>query len=132
MTIELKEFDLSPLESALSSLKEAFENPPRNDLERDGAIQRFEFTFELSWKVIRKFLKSLGRHEISGSPKPLFRDALEEGLIDQIEEWFEFLEARNLTSHIYSKKQAEKVYTMAKNFPPFVEKLLQQIKKKIS
>lgn len=120
--------DFTPLERALQSLKEAQVQPPRNELERDGVIQRFEYTFELCWKSIRKCLFFLGRAEVSGSPRPLFRDALEEHLIHDIEPWFAYLEARNLTSHIYNRDQAEKVFEAIKGFAVHAEALLTAIK----
>ena len=84
--------DFTPLERALQTLQDAQVRPPQNDLERDGVIQRFEYTFELCWKSIRKALLFLGRAEVSGSPKPLFRDAMEEHFIGTIEPWFAYLE----------------------------------------
>src|SRR5580692_5748775 len=92
-----REIDLSSYERALASLRAAFEAPPRSDLERDGAIQRFAYTFERCWKFIRRYLRAMGRAEVSASPRPLLRDALEEHLIDDIDPWFDFLEARNAT-----------------------------------
>jgi hypothetical protein len=73
--------DFTPFERALRSLQAAQSQPPRNDLERDGVIQRFEYTFELCWKSIRRVLLYMGRTDVSGSPRPLFRDALEEHFI---------------------------------------------------
>lgn len=102
--------DFTPFERALRSLQAAQAQPPRNDLERDGVIQRFEYTFEWCWKSIRRALLYLGRSDVSGSPRPLLRDALEEHFIQDIEPWFAYLEARNTTSHIYNNDQAEKVF----------------------
>jgi nucleotidyltransferase substrate binding protein (TIGR01987 family) len=116
--------DFTPFERALLSLQEAQAQPPRNDLERDGVIQRFEYTFELSWKSIRKALVFLGRTEVSGSPRPLFRDALEERLINNVEPWFAYLEARNTTSHIYNRDQAEKVFNAIQGFAAHAQALL--------
>ena len=56
-----KDIDFSSLEKAAASLKQALERPPKNDLERDGVIQRFEYTFELCWKFIRRLLLAMGR-----------------------------------------------------------------------
>lgn len=122
--------DFSSLEQALASLKQALGKAPDDDLERDGVIQRFEYTFELCWKMIRRVLIALGRAEVSASPRPLLRDAAEEHLIDDIEVWFEFLEARNLTTHTYDQSQAERVFEVAQKFPTHVESLLQQLKEK--
>ncbi|MBI2092107.1 MAG: nucleotidyltransferase substrate binding protein [Deltaproteobacteria bacterium] len=91
----MKELDFTGYENALKTLKTAIKKSRLNELERDGAIQRFEYTFELAWKMIRKALLAMGRAEVSSSPRPIFRDALEEGLIEDIKNWFAFLEARN-------------------------------------
>ena len=120
--------DYSPLQKALSSLQEALKNKPANDLERDGVIQRFEYAFELSWKMIRKHLFGLGRASVSSSPKPLLRDAHQENLIEDIEKWFGFLEARNLSSHTYNDKSADEVFQAAQSFPPYVSALIDQLK----
>jgi nucleotidyltransferase substrate binding protein (TIGR01987 family) len=122
--------DFTPLERALQSFQEAQAQPPRNDLERDGIIQRFEYTFELCWKSIRRFLLFLGRTDVSGSPRPLFRDALEEHLIADIEPWFAYLEARNATVHLYNRDQAEKVFKAIEGFAADAEALLQALKER--
>lgn len=128
--MEISEIDLARLDAALASLKEAVAREVSNDLERDGAIQRFEYTFEMSWKTIRRFLRALGRNEVSGSPKPVLRDAIEENLIRDVEKWFEFLEARNRSSHIYSEAEALRVYALAKAFPPYVDSLLNELRRR--
>lgn len=122
--------DFTSFEQALRSLQAAQAQPPRNDLERDGVIQRFEYTFELCWKSIRRALLHLGRPEVSGSPRPLFRDALEEHFIQDIESWFAYLEARNTTSHIYNNDQAEKVFQAIQGFAANAEALLHALQQR--
>ncbi len=125
-----EELDFSHLEKTLFSLKDALKAPPRSELERDGVIQRFVYTFDLSWKSVRKLVTALGKADVSGSPKPLLRDAVKERLFTDLKSWFGFLEARNLTAHIYGREEAEKVFAAAKWFPPFVEELLGNLKKR--
>ena len=125
--MEQAAIDFSALEKALASLEDAVMHDPANDLERDGVIQRFEYTFEICWKMIRRVLLSLGRAQVSASPKPLLRDALEEGFIEKIEPWFAFLEARNLTTHTYNAKQAREVFEVARTFPAAARQLLEQL-----
>jgi nucleotidyltransferase substrate binding protein (TIGR01987 family) len=76
----VKSPDYTALRQALATLHESLQKPPANTLERDGVIQRFEYTFELAWKSMRRCLLFLGRAEVSGSPKPVIRDAFAEGL----------------------------------------------------
>lgn len=129
-----EELDLTSLKDALEQLEKATWSKPRNDLERDGVIQRFEYTFELCWKMIRKYFLVMGRPEVSASPKPLLRDAFSEGLIESdesLERWFAFLAARNETSHIYDKKIAEDVFQKAEGFAAFARKLVFQLDAKL-
>lgn len=67
----------------------------------DSIIQRFEFTQELAWKVMKDFLRYQGEEELIGS-RDTFRRALKVGLIDS-PEWMQTIEDRNLTSHKYDE-----------------------------
>lgn len=127
--IDLKDLDFRNFEHALKTLEEALSRNNLNELERDGVIQRFEYTFELAWKMMRKTLIALGRGNVSSSPKPIFRDAMEEGLIGDVKKWFTFLEARNLSTHIYNQDESDKVFNVAKEFLPVAIKVLNKLKK---
>jgi nucleotidyltransferase substrate binding protein (TIGR01987 family) len=81
---------------------------PKNDLHRDAAIQRFEFSFELAWKAAQKALRGEGID--AASPKGCFREAFRLGWIPREEPWLNMLEDRNLTSHTYDAQLAEAVY----------------------
>lgn len=120
--------DLSILENSLKVLEESL--APKNLLERDGSIQRFEFTFELSWKTLARVLQSDKPLE-DNSVKGVLREAAKQGLIDDIEEWFVFQYARNQTSHTYDQAIADEVFEKAKKFPPYVEYLLKSLKARL-
>ena len=122
------EFSLQTLIDANHSFKNALIPPPANDRERDGAIQRFEYTVELSWRLIRKILLAQGRADVSASPKPLVRAAASEGWIEDASAWLQFIEARNLTSHSYKNAIANQVFESAKQFPPYVDALISKLK----
>ena len=128
----MKKIDFDSFENALKTFESAIKNPPKSDLERDGIIQRFEYTFELSWKSIRKILLLKGRNEVSSSPKPLFRDAFEENIIYDIKPWFKYIDAKNKTSHIYNKEIADLVFkdigTFAQDARLLLEKLNEHLK----
>ena len=128
--VPLNQIDLLNLENALEALKRALKKDPPNEFEKDAVIKRFEFTFELSWKMMRKFLQAFGKAEVSGSPKPILRDALEEHLINDLDKWFDFLDARNTSTHIYNEQEADKIYRVAKNFPLYVDNLLKEFYKR--
>jgi len=122
--------DLTSLEKCVSSLQRAlrfFErrcedsNPPSQD-ERDlllsGVVQNFEFTYEMSWKFMQRWLEfNLGVGTTSGTTrKQLFRLAFESRLIGDVEAWFAFHELRNLTSHTYDPEVAEEIRKGAEGF----------------
>lgn len=119
---------LNPLKKAAKSLELATINPPNNDIERDGAIQRFEYTFELSWKTLKRYFEQ-NSNPTNLNLKDLFREAGKQQLIDSVEQWFEYLEARNLTSHTYNLESAEKAYAAAVKFHTDVKKLIERLEK---
>ena len=96
---------------------------------RAGVIQNFEFTYELCWKFMKRWLeKNLGSVYVdSVSKKELFRLAAEHQLIMEVEPWFEYHRARNETSHVYDEGKADAVYAVAVPFSraarAFLEKL---------
>ena len=67
-----------------------------SDLERQGLIQAFEFTHELSWKTLKDFLASRGIEELYGS-RDTTREAFAQGLITDGEAWMEMIRHRNLS-----------------------------------
>ena len=96
---------------ALERLQEALADSASstNTVMRDGVIQRFEFTAELAWKSCREILLDEGFVNID-SPKAVMRQALASGLITDGDGWFDLLQARNITSHMYSEDQAAAIY----------------------
>ena len=87
---------------------------------KSGVILHFEFTYELCWKFIKRWLKTnVSATAIDGvTRRELFRLAAENRLIDDVERWMRYHEARNLTSHTYQPEVAEKVYNTAHDFAP--------------
>ena len=119
---------LTPLQKALTLLKLALAQP-KNEFTRDASIQRFEYSFELCWKMLKRFLAA--EHGIEEfNLKNLFREAGRQGLIDDVERWFGYLQARNLTSHTYNEKTAEETYAAAKDFAPDAAMLLTRLQQK--
>ena len=88
-----------------------------DDLMKEGLIQRFEYTHELAWKVMKDYAEYQGYTEVRGS-RDAFRQALQMGIIDDAG-WMESIEDRNLTSHNYDEEVAEEVYqaSMHKYYP---------------
>jgi len=101
------------LEEALRKLEEAFRAlkegaaEAESQLEKDGVIQRFEFTFEVFWKAIKIFLEHKG--VIVKVPRDTFQEAFRLDWLSDEELFLNMLEDRNRTSHIYGKKMAETI-----------------------
>ena len=114
------------LQKAFVRLKEAAGLPGENDINRDATIQRFEFTFELCWKIMQTIVNE-NKLDVYG-PKNVMREAAKLGLVDNPIKWFDFLKARNLTVHTYNEETAAQVHESAKKFIPYVKKLLVNVK----
>ncbi|OGK22154.1 hypothetical protein A2866_06770 [Candidatus Roizmanbacteria bacterium RIFCSPHIGHO2_01_FULL_39_8] len=110
-----------------SRLQEAVKLPSSNIINQDASIQRFEFTFELCWKIMQTIVNE-NKLDVYG-PKNVFREAAKLGIIDDPKAWFDFLKDRNLTVHTYKEVVAREVYRSAKQFVPFVKKLILSVEK---
>ena len=88
---------------AYSLLRDALEDgvEPLSQLEREGVIQRFEFTFELSWNLLKDKLEYDGIVLSSATPRGVMRQAFSAKLIDDCDAWLAMLTDRNLMSHTY-------------------------------
>ena len=114
------------VDNALASLCKALSQPPKNDLERDGVIQRFEYSFELIWKVAKRVLNRAGVP--SASPRAVIRHLAQQGFLENAEGWLTFLNARNYTSHTYNEAVAMWVFSQCEPFAQAAEKLLAKLK----
>jgi nucleotidyltransferase substrate binding protein (TIGR01987 family) len=126
--------DFSPLEKAINSLNRALVRAvdATGDEElRDACIQRFEYTFELCWKMLKRQLELElpNPTEVDGySYRQLFRIAAERGLVQDVEAWFDYRERRNITSHTYDEEKAAKVFEALPAFAGHAEELLSSLK----
>ncbi|MFZ9035732.1 MAG: nucleotidyltransferase substrate binding protein [Francisellaceae bacterium] len=97
---------------ALSNLSEAVglaETRPLSNLEEQGLIQAFEFTYELAWNTIKDFYSYQGDESIQGS-RDAFRMAFKRGLIINGDIWMQMIKARQLSSHTYNEETADIIY----------------------
>ena len=95
---------------AFSLLREAIELMEEKEptqLEKEGTIQRFEYTTELAWKVMKDYLES--ENVVFGqiTPRAVMRKAFEAKLLEDGEAWMDALDARNKMSHVYDLKSFE-------------------------
>lgn len=79
-----------------------------NEFERDGLVQRFEFTHELSWKLMKAYAEYQGFDGIGGS-RDATRKAFEMSLISDGQSWMDMIKSRNETSHNYDGSMADDV-----------------------
>lgn len=110
------------LKQAVNIISEKIgEDEETDDLLKEGLIQRFEYTHELVWKVMKDYAEYQGYTEIRGS-RDAFRKAFEIGLISD-KRWMESIEDRNLTSHNYDDETAEEIYESIVNvyYPLFLD-----------
>ena len=132
--------DLSSLKKALCSLENILKtasssqsySPNVRDAIRSGVIQNFEFTYELCWKFMKRWLENnVSVFLTEGvSRRELFRMAAENSLINDVDVWMEYHKARNETSYTYDESKAEEVFQTAIRFLPDVQKLLPKLESK--
>lgn len=79
-----------------------------SELEKEGLIQRFEYTYELAWKTLQDLLRHKGYSDISG-PNPVLQQALSDGYIVQEKAWRLLKKSREATSHTYNEDTAETI-----------------------
>ncbi len=79
-----------------------------SDLESQGLIKAYEFTHELSWKVLQDYFKHQGINGIVGA-RDAFKEAIHARLIVNAEIWMQTIESRNVTVHAYDKSSAKKI-----------------------
>jgi nucleotidyltransferase substrate binding protein (TIGR01987 family) len=91
---------------------------------RDACIQRFEYCIELAWKVSMKVLGSK-----TAAAKPAIREMARADLISSAEQWLDFIEARNNSSHSYDEETAAKVYLQIQDFSVQSKDLLKKLEK---
>lgn len=108
MNDETLEDSLESLRNALDRFGEALAHPEPDEIVMDGTIQRFEFTFELFWKTLRRFLQEEGID--TASPKNTLRHAYRRGLLDRETLWLDMLKDRNRSSHVYNAEMAREIF----------------------
>jgi nucleotidyltransferase substrate binding protein (TIGR01987 family) len=136
MAIQL---DLSSLENALQRLHEALQAnsaEPQNSLYRDACIQRFEFCYELSHKMLKRYLELASPNpvEIDELAFPdLIRTGSEQGLLQNgWDVWKNYRQARSITSHTYDESKAITVMQIIPGFLSEGGALLTALKQRMS
>ncbi len=94
------------------------QNGDLKDTLRSGVIQNFEVAYEQCWKMMKRWLEmNISSTTADGvTRRELFRLIAENRMIDDVEQWMRYHEARNQTSHIYEPEVAENVYAATHGF----------------
>ncbi len=122
----MSEISLARLSKALKSLESGYKPKP-TELERDGIIQRFEYSLDLCWKTSKKVLLSNGIE--SDSPKNVMRELGQLGWIHDVSIWLDYIEKRNLTSHMYNEEIANQIFQVIGDFIKHANLLLETLKR---
>jgi len=132
----MQSLDLTPLQKALDSLLFAIERTEReqpDDMLRDSVIQRFEYTYELCWKMLKRRLEMdvpSPESVDAMSFRDMIREGAERGMIGDPVAWFDYRQKRNLTTHTYDEAVAKDVYQAALAFASDAQKLLAALRQR--
>ncbi len=98
----------SSFRKALSQLRKFIDKGELSELEEQGLIKAFEYTYELAWNVMKDYYEYQGVTDIQGS-RDAIRLAFARGMIDQGESWMNMIESRKKTSHTYNEETAREI-----------------------
>jgi nucleotidyltransferase substrate binding protein (TIGR01987 family) len=122
-------YSFEKLKEALKKLDDGIKQE-KDQLDRDGVIQRFEFTFELLWKTLKLFLADQGI--LTKSPKETFKETFRYGMFKDENLLLDMLEDRNQTSHIYSEDISKKIFDkVKKKYSNAIRKLAKEISERM-
>lgn len=110
-----KEVRYNSLKYTFKRLNEVIDEQEKIDSKKlgsilnDAIIKRFEFTFELMWKVLKEYLEDNGFTDFMPSPKSVLKYAFKNGIINDEQCYNLMLQDRNSTTHIYDEKMASQI-----------------------
>ena len=105
--------------------------PNLNELEKDGIIQRFEFTFELAWKTLQDyFAQEAGYVDVKG-PRTVLKQAVQDNLLENGHAWLHMLDNRNLLTHVYDEEESRQILDhIASRYLPLLTELAHLLESK--
>lgn len=132
-------FSISALENVhkrLGDVLKIFVENENDDIVRDSVIQRFEFTYFIALKTLRKYFEGMAfvMEDVQQMTfNQVIRVANQLDLLHfELDRWTEFRQMRNLTSHTYDEEVARKVVAVVSDFCEEVGYLLKQLRSKIN
>ena len=128
------ELNLDILKNSLKTLKECYDdysaepNKKIKDYIKDSCIKRYEYTYETSKKIMNKFLKKeYDKSEKDLTINNIFREMYGLDLIKNFENWADYREKRNFTSHEYNEKYTDSIIAVIPDFISDVEYLINRL-----
>ncbi|OGT16730.1 MAG: hypothetical protein A3J49_04680 [Gallionellales bacterium RIFCSPHIGHO2_02_FULL_57_16] len=100
------------------------------DIVLDVAVKRFEFTYEMAWKALKRFLDYLGID--ARAPRPVFKEAYAQGLLSDEQVWLDMIEMRNLSSHVYDEQEISRILLELERYLAAFDSLLKQLRKTLT
>lgn len=124
-------YSLEQCEKALDRLRQAVEEAKDgNELKQDGAIQRFEFTFELLWKTLRVYFAYMGKR--FANPRETLKEAFRQQMFTEEQTFLDMLEDRNISTHTYDFETTRKIFGHIRDhYLPAMQSLLDEIRKRL-
>ena len=94
-----------------------------SELEQEGLVQRFEYTFELAWKTMQDLMTYKG-YEFMTGPNGTMKMAFEDGLITDHTGWRKMAQSRNTLTHVYDNEEVRAIILLIfSNFAPLLKTL---------
>ena len=112
---------------AFLQLKKFIDKGDLSELEMQGLVKAFEYTYELAWTTIKDFLEYRGQSDIYGS-RDAIRKAFQLGLVEDGALWMDMLQSRNKTSHTYNEETAREICrAVTEDYYPAFKQLLDKL-----
>jgi len=99
---------------AFNQLERFIEKKVLNEMEEQGLIKSFEYTYELAWKTLQDLLNEKGYNNIVG-PRPVIEQCFQDGYITDGMAWMHMHKSRNLTSHTYDENVVKEIIEDIRN-----------------
>ena len=112
---------------AFAQLEKFIAKGDLSELEMQGLVKAFEYTYELAWTTMKDFLEYRGQSDIYGS-RDAIRKAFEFGLVEDGSLWMEMLQSRNKTSHTYNEETAREIcLAVTREYYPAFAQLIKKL-----
>lgn len=97
------------------------------DIVLDVAAKRFEFTYEMAWKALKRVLDYLGID--ARAPRPVFKEAYAQGLLAEEQVWLDMIEMRNLSSYVYDEHEISRILEKLERYLAAFDALLDRLRR---